>query len=147
MDLASLRRLAPEHTYFRHVGGSQIGANGRPDGSAFRLKPKDLDGLSGTWSEFYGSDKPASLRQIRSDYRAAGRKIGANSMFAELNVRVSTAAVAEDPKALASIEFVHSPEPGIPAHAIIVGYEISNLIAADALALSVQAMHPGLQPE
>lgn len=131
-------------TFLRHVGASKIDG-ARVDGAAFRREKKDVDGVSGNWPEFFkGLNLAEALVEIRKAFAAKGRNIGpkSQSKFAQVSVGKTKAYISE--KANRKIDFVHAQEEADPSHAIIIGYEINDVIIADMIALwCVQALLPG----
>jgi hypothetical protein len=128
--------------YLRNVGRSKIDGT-TVDGSAFRLRAEDIDGLSGNWQEYFG-DIPIEdvLNRIRAAYAAKQRAIGATSKFVCLNIGITRRFVKEKTKV--EISFNHTPDmPHDPSHASILGYNPGDDIVADRIAQTVQALFPG----
>ncbi len=127
----------------RHVGGSKLRVDGTVDGEAFRLSATE-SGLSVNWIEFFGtSDRAVALDEIR---RQIHRRLGTNSVFAELNVQALKAllnaaglhpSIVHDPlpsNAQYGEDQSHSEVLGLPPHhspdAAMIGDMIADLVAA-----------------
>lgn len=133
--------ILDEHHFARNVGGSKIDGE-TVDGSAFRVRPVDADGLSGNWPEYFaGKSLAEALVEIRKAYAAKGRTITAQSKFAILSVGGTKRSLME--RGGWALDFVHTPERLDPSHASITGYDPVDDIITDIIAQTVIQLLPG----
>ena len=84
------------------------------DGGAFLRKPKDIDGLSVNWLEWF----PGALGdQVAGVRRAARLKYGRTAGLARLNVGQSINSVREKHPERLTLSFVHDALPAGDKHA------------------------------
>lgn len=139
-----MKELDPKHHFFRHIGASFLYDDGSIGHTAFRLK-QDMttgqleDGLSVNWVEYFGkADPKEAIAPLRSIIEGKGRKVGAQSKFALLNVDSAKAAAAK----YINIVVVPDAEPNDASHALVKGYETFNDQVALELAKVVIATYP-----
>lgn len=151
MEPARGAPLADEHHVLRYVGGLSFDVDkGVVDGAAFLRKPKDVDGLSVNWLEWF----PGALEdQVGGVRRAARLRYGRTAGLARLNVGRSINSVREKHPERLTLSFIHDPLPAVdkhaadPSHSLIVGAPFQDGPEADLLGdLIAQCVVPPVFP-
>lgn len=135
--------LDPAHHIFRYIGGARIDGD-FIDPAAFRRRKKVdgklEEGLSVNWVEYFqtGTPKEAVL-PLCAIFAKKGRKVGATSKFALLNVREATEAAAK----YAAVSIVLDDQEDDPSHSLIKDYdEVLNDQVAEELQKVILAAYP-----
>jgi hypothetical protein len=151
MEPARGAPLAGEHAVLRYVGGLNFDVDkGVVDGGAFLRKPKDIDGLSLNWLEWF----PGPLEdQVAGVRRAARLRYGRTTGLARLNVGQSINSVWEKHPERLTLSFVLDPLPAEDkhgadqSHSLIVGAPFRDGPEADLLGdLIAQRVVPPVCP-
>ena len=143
------RFIGDSDNVVRYVGQMKILDDGRLDSSAFMLRPGET-GLSVNLLKQRGGLTPA--QQIAAIRQLIHRRVGRNSVFAELNVGEVKSQLADE---LPNLSFVPRPAPATarfpqpdPTHCEILGlppYEDDHAaLIGDMLARCVNRLHPAL---
>jgi hypothetical protein len=128
--------LADDHHVLRYVGRRFLD-NGIVDGGAFLRKPKDANGLSVNWLEWFSGALEDQVEGVR---RAARVRYGSTGGLARLNTGRSISFVRENHPERLTLSFVHDPLPAEdghgadPSHSLIVGAPFQNGPEADLFA-------------
>jgi hypothetical protein len=141
-----MNELDPSHHIFRHVGATKI-HDDFIEPTAFLLRTDEEtgqvieDGLSVNWFEYFQTCKPeealAPLRDILES-KKNGRKVGAQSKFALLNVGAVKAAAEK----YVSVSIVLDEEDDDPSHSLVKGYEAFNDEVAEEIQKIIIAAYP-----
>jgi hypothetical protein len=131
------------HHIFRHVGGAAIDGD-FIEPAAFRRKKKEHgqmeEGLSVNWVEYFQKPTPQeAVPLLRDVFLSKGRKVGANSKFALLNVGAAkTAAMV-----YATIAIVLDEQDDDRSHSLVKDYdEALNDQVAEQLAKVIMKAYP-----
>ncbi len=134
--------LSAFHHVSRHCRRRDIGSNGAPLDTAFRLREGE-EYLSTNWLErVAGSNRREQVDSVRRALTAKGFRVAGTSSFAVLNVG---RAVAEFRDVLGiSIRIIALGENNDPSHTGIYGYAAHNVAGAALLAALVgpDDVHP-----
>lgn len=145
--------VSGESDFVRHVGGSHIHGT-EINGSAFERAPKDTDGVSISIRRIFSPDTQTDVAEIRRVV-GARRKLGKNSVFAELNVGTALSVLREFDE---TIEIISNPLPATdefpsdPSHGLITGLPIKDdaigslrsELAGDLLARRILRIYPAV---
>lgn len=119
-----------------------------PSGPAFERKPKDHDGPSFNWIEYFESDSiKDSVRELRQFF-ATGKNFnpGATAIFAVLNVEKTRAAVIDGTQGERHIEFIYDPvdteKDKDPSHVVAPEIKLDDELVTDIIATTVIEVHP-----
>ena len=134
--------LDPTHHIFRHVGGASIDGD-FIEPAAFRRKKKDgklEEGLSVNWVEYFQKPTPKeAVPPLRDTFLSKGRKVGATSKFALLNVGAAKTAAMK----YATIAIVLEAQHDDPSHSSVKDYdEALNDQVAEQLASVIMDAYP-----
>ena len=104
--------------------------------AGFALRVDDRGGLSVTWIEFFGLNRPNNVREGAKAYRASltSRKLGAEGLFAIARGDKIIEKAADYRKA---VRIVHAPVPGNDGHAEVRHFTDDDLELLDSLARDV----------
>ena len=133
----------------RYVGRMKILDDGRLDSSAFMLRPGETGLSVNLLAAGGGLDKAQQIAAVRQSIH---RRVGRNSVFAELNVGEVKGQLADE---LPNLSFVSRPSLATsrfpqpdPMHCEILGlptYEDDHaLLIGDMLAQCVSRLHPAI---
>lgn len=124
------------------------------NGSAFERTPKDTDGVSVDMRGVFSKDCETDISKIR-EVVGARRKLGKNSVFAELNVGTTLSVLHEFDETIAIVSRPLAVEGDLPAdqaHAVILGLpfkgeatgSLRSEVAGDLLARRIIRTFPAV---
>ena len=138
MEPAPGAPLADEHHVLRYVGGSGFDIDkGAVDGGVFLRKPKDIDGLSVNWLEWFSGSLEDQVAGVRGAARVG---YGSTAWLARLNVGQSISFIWENHPERLALSFLHDPLPAEgkhaadPSHSLMVGAPFEDGPEADLFA-------------
>lgn len=141
--MSNMPELDCAHHFFRHIGLQSI-HDDFIDPAAFRLRTDKQNGqlekgLSVNWLEYFQTSTPQeAITPLRDTLEGKGRKIGAKSKFALLNVGAAKNAAVK----YTTVAIVHDKEGNDHSHCLINGYEAYNDQVAEALAKVIIGTFP-----
>lgn len=126
------RALADSQHVARYCRPRDIGSDGIPIPTAFRLRPGE-EYLSTNWLEyFHDSERSTQINGVRRALSGKGFRVSRNAAFAVLNVGSTTAQCGNTLNI--DIQFVALGESHDPSHTGIYGYVAQNAAVAELLA-------------
>ena len=131
----------------RHCGFLHIDRKGRITGQAFRPRVSE-EYLSVNWLEYFKSaGLNTQMQEIRTTLMRKGRKIGAQSKFAVLNVGELKEYVGKKSVDGSVLSVLHEPEENDPSHSGIYGVSVDDFLIAEIIAEFVreEMTFPGLE--
>lgn len=131
----------------RYCGFQHIDGKGRVTGQAFRHREGE-EYLSANWLEYFESaELSTQMQEIRSALMRKGRKIGAKSKFAVLNVGELKEYVRKESGNGSVLSVLHEPEENDPSHSGIYGVPVDDFLIAEIIAAFVreEMTFPGLE--
>jgi hypothetical protein len=115
--------LDPSHHIFRHVGGASIDGDFIDPAAFRRKKQKDgqiEEGLSVNWVEYFQKPTPQeAVPVLRDIFMKKGRKVGATSKFALLNVGAAKTAAMK----YATVAIELDAQVDDPSHSLVKAYD------------------------
>lgn len=123
-------------------------STGLPSGAAFERGPKDHDGPSFNWVEYFGldtiEDAVEAIRDIFENEKEFD--LGARAIFALLHIGTTATAVSEETKVERGLAFIYDPidKPNEkdPSHVIVPEIKLEDEVIAEVIAETVIGTFP-----
>ena len=132
----------------RYIGKSKI-VNGRISGEAFRLREGE-ESISVNWLEFFDlHDRNAEINEIRKAFVNKERTLGAQAIFAVLNIGNVKEYVQQESDDNRRLSILHDPEEPVDmSHAGIYNAPKDDPSIGDMIAelIELDAIHPARTP-